>query len=638
MSSYGYGGRSLKGSIFSDAPPSSRPLLELMPYLWPAGRPDLKVRVVISNILLVLTPIVTVATPYFFGLAVDELQGDPANIAILIPIALIVSYGVAWIMSQAVPQLRDGIFAKVCYHALRVIAVETFHHLHTLSLRFHLERHTGGLSRIIDRLGAAIDRLLTLAIFNIFPTGLQLIFICALLWVRLNVWFVIATIAMIAAYSYFTYVVTRWRIAIRRAMNESDNEANSKAIDSLLNYETVKYFNAELHEEGRFDAAMEKYAHASIVTQTSLSILNAGQRVIAAIGVVALMVLAAIGVKNGTMTVGDLVMVNALMIQLFIPLNILGNVYRDISKGRIALESMFALLHRPEEVADKPGAPPLKVASGEIRFDNVVFAYERERTVLKGVSFRVPAGKTVAVVGPSGAGKSTISRILYRFYDIQSGSVTIDGQDIRDVTQASLRASIGIVPQDTVLFNDTILYNIAYGRIGADEDEILEAARLAQIDPFIRQLPAGYKSMVGERGLKLSGGEKQRVAIARTLLKNPPILLLDEATSALDTHTEREIQSALKLVSKNRTALVIAHRLSTIIDADEILVLDQGEIIERGRHADLVARAGAYAAMWNRQKQAAEVRERLQAVEGDPEDMRHESIDAEHARAIGGAE
>jgi ATP-binding cassette subfamily B protein len=638
MPTYGYGGRSLNSAIFSDAPPNSRPLLQLLPYLWPAGRTDLKVRVVISNILLVLTPIVTVATPFFFKLAVDRLQGNPADIAILVPIALIVSYGVAWIMSQAVAQLRDGIFAKVCYYALRMVAVETFHHLHTLSLRFHLERHTGGLSRIIDRGTKAIDRMLTLAIFNIFPTALQLIFICGLLWWQLNFWFTLVTIAMIAAYAWFTFAVTRWRVAIRRAMNESDNEANSKAVDSLLNYETVKYFNAEMHEERRFDAAMEKYAHASIVTQTSLSILNTGQRVIAAIGVVALMVMAATGVKDGTMTVGDLVMVNALMIQLFIPLNILGTVYRDISQGLIDMESMFALLRRPEEVADKPGAPPLAVTSGEIRFENVVFAYERERTVLKGVSFRVPAGKTVAVVGPSGAGKSTISRILYRSYDIQSGSVTIDGQDIRDVTQASLRAAIGIVPQDTVLFNDTILYNIAYGRIGSKDEEILEAAQLAQIDPFIRQLPAGYKSMVGERGLKLSGGEKQRVAIARTLLKNPPILLLDEATSALDTHTEREIQSALKLVSRNRTTLVIAHRLSTIIDADEILVLDQGQIIERGRHTDLVARAGAYAAMWNRQKQAADARERLQAVEGDPEDMRHEAIEAARRTAAGAAE
>jgi ATP-binding cassette subfamily B protein len=622
MSSYGYGGRSLKEAVNTNAPPSWQPLMELMPYLWPPGRPDLRGRVIISVILLILTPIVTVATPYFFGLAVDKLKGNPEDIALAAPIALIASYGIAWIMSQAVAQLRDGVFAKVCYHALRVIAVETFHHLHALSLRFHLQRHTGGLSRIIDRGTKAIDRILTLAIFNIFPTALQLVFICALLWIQLNVWFTVITVLMIAAYAYFTFAVTRWRMHIRRAMNDSDNEANSKAVDSLLNYETVKYFNAEMHEEKRFDSAMAKYADASVITQTSLSILNTGQRVIAAAGVVALMVLAAFGVKQGTMTVGDLVMVNSLLVQLFIPLNILGTVYRDLSQGLIDMETMFGLLRRPQEVQDKPDAQPIRVAKGEIEFKNVVFAYDPDRIILKGVSFRVPAGKTVAVVGPTGAGKSTISRILYRFYDIQSGSVTIDGQDIRDVTQASLRRVIGIVPQDTVLFNDTIRYNIAYGRIGASEPEILEAARLAQIDPMIRELPSGYESMVGERGLKLSGGEKQRVAIARTLLKNPPILLLDEATSALDTHTEREIQSALRMVSKNRTTLVIAHRLSTIIDADEILVLDRGQIIERGRHAELIARGGAYAAMWNRQKEEAEVRERLHAVEGDPEELR----------------
>ena len=553
------------------------------------------------------------------------------------PIALIASYGIARILMQAIAQLRDGVFAKVLYHALRLIAVETFHHVHALSLRFHLERHTGGLSRIIDRGTKAIDRLLTLAIFNIFPTTLQLVFICILMLWRLNVWFVIATAAMIVVYMQFTFAVTRWRIHIRRAMNDSDNEANSKAVDSLLNYETVKYFNAEMHEETRFDAAMEKYAHASIVTQTSLSVLNTGQGIIASLGLVAVMVLAAIGVKDGTLTVGDLVMANALLIQLFIPLNLLGTVYRDISQGLIDMEMMFTLLRRPQEVQDKEGAKPILVTHGDITFNNVVFAYDRDRTILKGVSFRVPAGKTVAVVGPTGAGKSTISRILYRFYDIQSGAVIIDGQDIRDVTQASLRAAIGIVPQDTVLFNDTIRYNIGYGRIGASESEILEAARLAQIDPIIRELPAGYESMVGERGLKLSGGEKQRVAIARTLLKNPPILLLDEATSALDTHTEREIQSSLKLVSKNRTTLVIAHRLSTIIDADEILVLDRGQIVERGRHGELVARGGAYAAMWNRQKEAAEVRERLQAVEGDPEDLRAAATDPQRRIAAGGA-
>ena len=622
MSSYGYGGRSLKEAGYSNAPPSVQPLIKLMPYLWPPGRPDLKWRVVLSVIFLVLAPVVTVISPYFFGVAVDRLQGRPEDIAIAAPLALIAAYGVARILMQGLAQLRDGVFAKVCYHALRVIAVETFHHMHALSLRFHLERRTGGLSRIIDRGTKAIDRLLTLAIFNIFPTILQLVFICALMLWRLNAWFVLATAVMIVVYMQFTFTVTRWRMHIRRAMNDSDNEANTKAVDSLLNYETVKYFNAEAHEEARFDSSMEKYARASIITQTSLSVLNTGQGVIASLGLVAVMALAALGVKNGTMTIGDLVMANGLLIQLFIPLNLLGTVYRDISQGLIDMETMFALLHRPREIQDKPDAKPLVVTKGEIRFDNVIFAYEPDRTILKGISFRVPEGKTVAVVGPTGAGKSTISRILYRFYDIQSGSVTIDGQDIRDVKQDSLRAAIGIVPQDTVLFNDTIRYNIAYGRIGASHDEVLEAARLAQIDPIIRELPAGYDSMVGERGLKLSGGEKQRVAIARTLLKNPPILLLDEATSALDTHTEREIQSSLKLVSTDRTTLVIAHRLSTIIDADEILVLDKGRIVERGRHADLVARGGAYAAMWNRQKEAAEVRERLQAVEGDPENLR----------------
>jgi ATP-binding cassette subfamily B protein len=637
MSSYGYGGRGLKESGYSNLPPSWRPLVQLTPYLWPHGRPDLRARVVISIILLILAPMVTVATPYFFALAVDHLKGMPDQAAILVSIALIASYGVARIMSQAVAQLRDGIFAKVCYHALRILSVEIFHHLHALSLRFHIERRTGGLSRIIDRGTKAIDRMLTLALFNIFPTILQVVFIAALMLWRLNIWFVVATAVMVAAYMQFTFWVTRRRIHIRRAMNESDNEANTKAVDSLLNYETVKYFNAENHEEKRFDAAMEKYAQASIVTQTTLSVLNTGQGIIASLGLIAVMMLAAYGVWQGSMTVGDLVMVNGLLIQLFIPLNLLGTVYRDISQGLIDMESMFTLLRRPQEVEDKPGASPLNVATGEIRFENVVFAYDPDRVILKGVSFRVPAGKTVAIVGPTGAGKSTISRILYRFYDIQSGRVTIDGQDIRDVTQDSLRAAIGIVPQDTVLFNDTIRYNIGYGRIGASETEILEAARLAQIDPIIRELPQGYNSMVGERGLKLSGGEKQRVAIARTLLKNPPILLLDEATSALDTHTEREIQSALKLVSKNRTTLVIAHRLSTIIDADEILVLDRGQIIERGRHADLVARGGAYAAMWNRQKEAAEVRERLQAVEGDPE-IPSDTGESARRLAVGGAE
>ena len=610
------------------APPSVAPLLSLMPYLWPDGRRDLKVRVLISVVFLVLAKVVTVTVPFFFGRAVDLLDEDALALAIAVPVALVVSYGVARVLMQTFAQIRDAVFAEVAYHAMRQVAVETFHHMHALSLRFHLERHTGGLSRVIDRGTKAIDRLLTLAIFNIFPTGLELVLIGGIMLFYFDIWFALITLAMVVVYMKFTFAITRWRIHIRRAMNESDTDANTKAVDSLLNYETVKYFNAEEHEERRFDSAMEKYAHASILTQYSLSILNAGQAAVTAFGLTGIMVLAVYGIRNGTMTIGDLVMANSMLIQLFIPLHLLGTVYRDISQSLIDMEEMFSLLRCPPEVADAPGAKPLVVTNGEIRFENVVFAYEPARTVLKGISFEVPAGKTVAIVGPSGAGKSTISRILFRFYDIQSGRVTVDGQDIRDVTQASLRQAIGIVPQDTVLFNDTIRYNIAYGRIDASEEEILEAARMAQIDPIIRELPAGYDSKVGERGLKLSGGEKQRVAIARTLLKNPPILLLDEATSALDTHTEREIQAALKIVSRNRTTLVIAHRLSTIVDADEILVLDQGRIIERGRHDELVARDGAYASMWNRQKEAAEARERLQAVTGDSKGIRDELADA----------
>ncbi len=613
-----FGGRSLKHESANDGEPSSRPLIALLPYLWPEGRSDLRARVVISMVLIVLAKLATVAAPFLLGDAVDRLKGDPVALVLAVPIALIASYALARIVMQALAQLRDAIFAKVAYHALQRIAVETFHHMHALSLRFHLERRTGGLSRVIDRGVKAIDRLLALGIFAIFPTVLELALIFGVMLWRFNVWLAIITVITVTLYMYFTFSVTKWRIAIRRAMNDSDTEANTKAVDSLLNYETVKYFNAEAHEESRFDSAMAKYSKASILTQYSLSILNTGQAAIVAIGLGIIMVLVAMDVKAGTQTVGDMVLINAMLIQLYIPLNLLGTIYRDIQQALIDMESMFSLLHRPAEIEDKPDAPALEVMRGEIRFENVVFAYDPDRIVLKGISFTVPAGKTVAVVGPSGAGKSTISRILYRFYDIQSGRVTIDGQDIRDVTQTSLRAAIGIVPQDTVLFNDTIRYNIGYGRIGASEGEILEAARLAQIDKFIRHLPAGYESMVGERGLKLSGGEKQRVAIARTLLKNPPVLMLDEATSALDTHTEREIQSALKLVSANRTTLVIAHRLSTIIDADEILVLDHGEIVERGRHGELIARGGSYASMWNRQKEADEVRERLEEVERDP--------------------
>jgi ATP-binding cassette, subfamily B, heavy metal transporter len=603
-----------------DGTPSLRPLWMLMPYLWPKGRPGLRLRVVVSLVCLVLAIAATGAFPLFMGHVTNLLARKPDYAIALWPVyGAIAGYVVGRILMQAFAQLRDGIFAKVQYHALREVGVKTFAHVHTLSLRFHLERKTGGLSRIIERGTKGIDTLLSFAIFSIFPTLFLLIVFSAELYWKLGIGITVITLMMVVLYVWFTFAITRWRIQFRRDMNLSDQDASTKAVDSLLNYETVKYFNNETHETRRYDASMEKFADASIQAQTSLSVLNTGQAVIIAVGMGAVMVLTAIGIKAGNFTIGDFAAANSILLQLYVPLNLLGTVYREITQALVDMDAMFRLLHKPQEVVDKPGAKPLKVSAGEIRFDDVVFAYEPERIVLKGISFAVPAGKTVAVVGPSGAGKSTISRILYRFYDIRSGRVTIDGQDIRDVTQASLRAAIGIVPQDTVLFNDTVRYNIAYGRIGASAAEVEEAAHHAQIDKFIRELPAGYDSMVGERGLKLSGGEKQRVAIARTILKNPPILMLDEATSALDTHTEREIQSALYEISRNRTTLVIAHRLSTVVDADEILVLDHGEIVERGRHEDLVARKGAYAAMWNKQRKAELARERLKQAEADPE-------------------
>jgi ATP-binding cassette subfamily B protein len=603
-----------------DGAPTLRPLWMLLPYLWPKGHPELKVRVFAAVFCLALAVAATTAFPLFMGWITNQLAHKPSSsIALAITLSLVGGYVLSRIMMQAFAQIRDGIFAKVQYHALREVGVATFAHVHTLSLRFHLERKTGGLSRVIERGTKGIDTLLSFAIFSIFPTLFQLAIFAAIMIVKLDFWITGATVLMVIAYVWFTFAITRWRIQFRRDMNQSDQDANTKAVDSLLNYETVKYFNNEVHETRRFDKSMEKYSRASIQAQISLSVLNTGQAVIVALGMGVVMVLTTLGIKAGRFLIGDFAMANAILMQLYVPLNLLGTVYREITQALVDMDAMFRLLHQHQEVRDRPGAKELVVSGGEIRFDNVVFTYERERIVLKGVSFVVPAGKTVAVVGPSGAGKSTISRILYRFYDIKSGSVTIDGQDIREVTQASLRKAIGIVPQDTVLFNDTIKYNIAYGRIGASEAEIKDAARMAQIDKFIGELPLGYESMVGERGLKLSGGEKQRVAIARTILKNPPLLLLDEATSALDTHTEREIQSALKEVSKNRTTLVIAHRLSTVVDADEILVLDHGQIVERGRHADLIQRKGHYAAMWNKQKEAAEARERLKAAESDPD-------------------
>jgi ATP-binding cassette subfamily B protein len=512
-------------------------------------------------------------------------------------------------------QWRDGIFAKVAMNAVRRLAFLTFEHMHLLSLRFHLERKTGGLTRVLERGRNGIETIVRMLLLQLMPTIVEVVLVGWVLLFHFDWRYLIVVLLTVALYVGFTFYATEWRINIRRSMNESDTDANAKAIDSLLNYETVKYFSAEEREAKRYDRSMERYEVASVKAYTSLAVLNAGQAIIFTIGLSAAMVLCAYGIQSGANTVGDFVMINAMMIQLYQPLNFMGLVYREIKQAVIDIEFMFAILARPPEIEDEPAAPPLKVRAGAIRFDNVSFSYEPARPILKGLSFEVGAGRTVAIVGPSGAGKSTISRLLFRFYDVTGGRIQIDGQDIREVTQKSLRASIGMVPQDTVLFNDTIRYNIRYGRWDATDPEVEEAAQMAQIDGFIRLAPKGYETEVGERGLKLSGGEKQRVAIARTILKGPPILLLDEATSALDSHTERDIQDALDRVSKNRTTLVIAHRLSTIVGADEILVLDQGVIVERGTHGVLLAKGGLYASMWNRQREAEMAREILADVD-----------------------
>jgi ABC-type transport system involved in Fe-S cluster assembly fused permease/ATPase subunit len=596
-----------------DAPGPARPrrggfstLRGLLPYLWPPGELGLRVRVVAAVLCLIAAKLANVTIPIFYKRAIDALGGGAGHAAILaVPLTVIFAYGSARVLSLLFAELRDAVFAKVAQRAIRTIGLRVFRHLHALSLRFHLERQTGGLSRAIERGTKGIETLLSFSLFNILPTLFEILLVCAILLRLFDPWFAAVTFATVTIYIAYTLAITEWRIKFRRQMNETDQEANTKAIDSLLNYETVKYFGAEEHEARRFDHALQRYERAAVKSQVSLSVLNIGQAAVISIGLTAVMWLAGRGIVQGRMTLGDFVLVNTYLVQLYQPLNFFGYVYREIKQALIDMERMFTLLSIDLEIRDRPDAAPLALDGARIEFRDVRFGYDPRRSILKGVSFTIPAGQTLAVVGPTGAGKSTLSRLLFRFYDLDSGAILIDGQEIRAVTQNSLRAAIGIVPQDTVLFNDTIYYNIAYGRPAATRAEIEAAARHAQIHDFILAMPDGYRTMVGERGLKLSGGEKQRVAIARSILKHPAIMLFDEATSALDTHTEREIQQNLRDLSRGRTTLVIAHRLSTVVDADEIIVLADGKIAERGRHAELIERDGRYAEMWRKQQEAA---------------------------------
>ena len=580
-----------------------RALKWLAPYLWPRDSLELRARVAIAIVLLLAAKLLTIYVPILYKQAVDALS--PSNIVVAVPVALIIAYGLARVISQGFNELRTAVFAKVSQRAIRRLALSAFRHLHALSLRFHLERRTGGLSRAIERGTSGIDFLLSFMLFNVVPTVFEMLVVCGILWRLYNWTFAAVIFATILIYITFTFSVTDWRVRVRREMNERNSEANSKAVDAMLNFETVKFFANEEYEARRYDASLQGYERAAVKSDTSLAALNLGQATIIAIGLVAVMILAGEGVAAAEMTVGDFVLVNAYLMQLYTPLGFLGVVYRNIKQSLTDIEQMTALLAVKPEIEDRPGALPLIVRSGAVAFRRVDFRYDVRRPILSNVDFHVAPGATVAIVGPSGTGKSTIARLLFRFYDVNAGSIDIDGQDIRNITQDSLRRAIGVVPQDTVLFNDTIYYNIAYGRPGATRAEIEEAARLARIHDFASALPDGYETMVGERGLKLSGGEKQRVAIARVILKAPQILIFDEATSALDTKTEREIQASLAEVSAGRTTLVIAHRLSTIVDADEILVLEGGRIVERGHHTELLLRCGVYATMWARQQEAA---------------------------------
>ena len=600
----------------------SATVVRLWPYVWSDDRRDLQVRVVAAFFMLLIAKVLTILIPYSFKWVTDaivspETASVPLPALLATPVAICVLYGLLRSFMQFFTQARDALFASVAMHAVRRMANEVFVHLHELSLRFHLERKTGGLTRVLERGREAIQQIVRMSILTGIPTVVEFALILGVFFFAFDWRYALTVVVMIALYLWFTRVATDWRIQIRRNMNESDTDANVKAIDSLLNYETVKYFGAEKREAERYNQSMERYERNSVSSYVSLAVLNSGQGFIFSMALMVVMILCVIDIREGRNTIGDFVLLNGLMIQLYQPLNFMGMVYREVKQAIIDIEAMFDVLGQNAEIKDRPEAKPLAIEQGAIKFDNVHFAYDPARPILKGISFEVPAGHTVAVVGPSGAGKSTISRLLYRFYEPQGGSISIDGQKLGDVTQESLRGAIGMVPQDTVLFNDSIAYNIRYGLWEATEEEVFEAARTAQIDDFIRSLPQGYKSQVGERGLKLSGGEKQRVAIARTILKSPPILLLDEATSALDSFTEREIQSALDRVATGRTTLVIAHRLSTIVNADEILVLDSGEIVERGKHDDLLAKEGVYAAMWNRQREVDAAEETLRRAEAE---------------------
>ena len=582
-------------------------LRSLLPYLWPRGAPSLRLRVLLALVMLIAAKVAWVYIPVFYGRTVDALSpaigSADGAVAVAVPIGLVLAYGAARILSLAFNEVRDAIFVNVAQRAIRTVALEVFRHLHALSMRFHLARQTGRLSLAIDRGTRAIEILLRFSLFAIFPTAVELLLVFVILWKALDAAIAITTVAVVVLYFAYTLTVTEWRMQFRRRMNEADGRASSKSVDSLLNFETVKYFGNEVHEARRLDEALHGYERAAVMDQVSLSLLNIGQVVIIAGGLTAVMLLSARGIVAGTMSIGDFVMANTYLMQLYQPLSFFGFVYREIKQGLIDIEEMFALLREPKEIVDPPGARELVVDGGRIEFERVAFGYDTRRPILEDLSFEIPGGHTLAVVGSSGAGKSTLSRLLFRFYDADGGTVRIDGQDVREVTQASLRAAIGIVPQDTVLFNDTLYYNIAYGRPDATPAEVERAARIARIHDFIVSTPDGYQSKVGERGLKLSGGEKQRVAIARTVLKNPPILVLDEATSALDSATEREIQRNLRELARGRTTLCIAHRLSTIVDAHEILVLDRGRVVERGRHRDLIALDGRYAQMWRRQQE-----------------------------------